>query len=455
MWRFALRNLWTRPMRSLLSLLGLTVAIVGMVGLFSVAQGIDQMVHRTFKAIPGLAVLQPGAPIPLFSRLPRSWGDEIAKIDGVHEVNAEIWSRAHIIEGQPVFSPPRFLFGTDIPSRQRMNFAVYREHIIKGRFLQQEDIGTYRTVISKTIAEEFHKEVGDSFYVDGQDLEIVGIYHCGSLLLDVAIILDIGQVRPLARMEGAFVSAFYIEPNSNVDREELSTRIEAQFRGRNAPEAGSPMAVLSALDQAASGDVVSGIGQLLTNMLPTPKPKTEVTKSAPSGQKQSQPAAADKRKPSTNPRSPESGVEVRGSEDWAQEFQRFSADLDIFLLVLTSIGITIAVLSIINTMLMSVTERFIEFGILKANGWTNRNVLLLITFESALLGLSGGVLGAVFGWIATLVVNANFSERISLHASPQLLIFAVFFSTALGILGGLYPAIWASRMMPMDAIRRG
>ncbi|MDB5336191.1 MAG: hypothetical protein JWN70_1810 [Planctomycetaceae bacterium] len=461
MWRFALRNLWTRPMRSLLSLLGLTVAIVGMVGLFSVAQGIDQMVHKTFKAIPGLAVLQPGAPIPLFSRLPRSWGDEIAKMEGVHKVNAEIWSRAHIIEGLPVFSPPRFLFGTDIPSRLEMNFAVYREHMIKGRFLELGDIGTYRTVISKVIAEEFHKEVGDILYVDGQDLEIVGIYHCGSLLLDVAIILDIGQVRPLARMEGPFVSAFYIEPDANVDREELSTRIETKFRGRNAPTAGSPMAVLSALDQASSGDVLSGIGRLLTNMLPQAKPKaddTEATKSAtPSDapDKATSNKTSRKRKKSVNTRRPESGVEVRGSEDWAQEFQRFSADLDIFLLVLTSIGITIAVLSIINTMLMSVTERFIEFGILKANGWTNRNVLLLITFESALLGLSGGLLGASLGWVATLVVNANWPDRINLHASPQLLIFAVFFSTALGILGGLYPAIWASRMMPMDAIRRG
>lgn len=435
-------------MRSLLSLLGLTVAIVGMVGLFSVAQGIDQMVHRTFKAIPGLAVLQPGAPIPLFSRLPRSWGDEIAKMKGVHKVNPEIWSRAHIIEGLPVFSPPRFLFGTDIPSRLEMNFAVYREHMIKGRFLELEDIGTYRTVISKTIAEEFRKEVGDILYVDGQDLEIVGIYHCGSLLLDVAIILDIGQVRPLARMEGPFVSAFYIEPDANVDREELSTRIEAKFRGRNAPTAGSPMAVLSALEQASSGDVLTGVGTLLKNLLPEAKPK-------PGDTEKSATKTSPKRKKSVNTRRPESGVEVRGSEDWAQEFQRFSADLDIFLLVLTSIGITIAVLSIINTMLMSVTERFIEFGILKANGWTNRNVLLLITFESALLGLSGGILGAILGWVATLVVNANWPDRINLHASPQLLIFAVFFSTALGILGGLYPAIWASRMMPMDAIRRG
>ena len=446
-------------MRSLLSLLGLTVAIVGMVGLFSVAQGIDQMVHRTFKAIPGLAVLQPGAPIPLFSRLPRSWGDEIAQMQGVHKVNAEIWSRAHIIEGLPVFSPPRFLFGTDIPSRLEMNFAVYREHMVKGRFLELQDIGTYRTVISKVIADEFHKEVGDNFYVDGQDLEIVGIYHCGSLLLDVAIILDIGQVRPLARMDGPFVSAFYIEPDANADREELSTRIEAKFRGRNAPTTGSPMAVLSALDQASSGDLLTGLGRLLSNMLPQVRPAGD-TSAAKSPTPAVTPDKATshpsrKRKKSVNIRPPESGVEVRGSEDWAQEFQRFSADLDIFLLVLTSIGITIAVLSIINTMLMSVTERFIEFGILKANGWTNRNVLLLITFESALLGLSGGLLGAALGWLATLFVNANWPDRINLHASPQLLIFAVFFSTGLGILGGLYPAIWASRMMPMDAIRRG
>lgn len=456
MWRFALRNLWTRPMRSVLSLLGLTVAIVGMVGLFSVAEGIDAMVHNTFKTIPGLAVLQPGAPIPLFSRLPRSWGDEMAKMEGVHEVNAEIWSRAHIIEGQPVFSPPRFLFGTDIPSRLRMNFAVYREHIIKGRFLALEDIGTYRTVISKVIAEEFHKEVGDTFHVDGQDLEIVGIYHCGSLLLDVAIILDIGQVRPLARMDGQFVSAFYIEPQPNVDREKLGDQLEAHFRGRNVPLSGSPLAMLSALDAATSPGGLPNLGTLLENLLPKPKgeasaPRKETTP-PPAKVKSSKTPA---KKKSANPRKPESGVEVRGSEDWAQEFQRFSADLDIFLLVLTSIGVTIAVLSIVNTMLMSVTERFIEFGILKANGWTNLNVLLLIAFESALLGLSGGLLGSTVGWIATLFINAYWPDRIHLHASPQLLVFGVLFSTALGILGGLYPAIWASRMMPMDAIRRG
>ncbi|MDB5386353.1 MAG: hypothetical protein JWM11_1999 [Planctomycetaceae bacterium] len=437
MWRFAFRNLLTRPMRSLLSLLGLTVAIVGMVGLFSVAEGIDEMVHKTFKAIPGLAVLQPGAPIPIFSRLPKAWGEEIAQVEGVHEVNAEIWARAHIIDDQPVFNPPRFLFGTDIPSRLRMNFAVYREHMVEGRFLQVDDIGTYRAVISKPIAEEFEVKVGEFLNVDGQDLEIVGIYSCGSLLLDVAILLDIGVVKKLARMDGEFVSAFYVEPNPGVDRQELGKRLSAQFKDRKVP-GGSPLEVLQGLS------TLSSLQTLLS------APKQDASKS----EKKSAQASRVRKNKKPKLKS-DSSIEVRSSDDWAVEFKRFSADLDIFLIVLTSIGVTIAVLSIVNTMLMSVTERFIEFGILKANGWTNRNVLLLITYESALLGILGGLLGSGIGWIATIVVNANWHDRIHLYASPQLLIFGVVFSTVLGILGGLYPAIWASRMMPMDAIRRG
>ena len=66
MLKFAIGNLLSRRARSLLSLLGLTVAIIGMVGLFSVAGGIDSMVADTFGRIPGLIAMQRGAPIPLF-----------------------------------------------------------------------------------------------------------------------------------------------------------------------------------------------------------------------------------------------------------------------------------------------------------------------------------------------------------------------------------------------------
>jgi putative ABC transport system permease protein len=82
-------------------------------------------------------------------------------------------------------------------------------------------------------------------------------------------------------------------------------------------------------------------------------------------------------------------------------------------------------------------------------------VLKLITVESATLGLVGGALGATIGWTVTLVVNARWPDRVNLFASPGLLAFSVVFSTVVGLLGGLYPAVWAMRLSPMEAIRRG
>jgi putative ABC transport system permease protein len=418
MYRFALKNLFSRPVRTLLALCGLTVAIAGMVGLFSVAEGIEASVSSTFNKVPGLAVMQPGAPIPLFSHLPSAWGDEIAGLRGVRVVHPEIWTRANIIEGKPRFNPPRFLFGSDLKQASRLSYSVYRDAITTGRALTSIDCETRHTVISQPIADQLKKNVGDKMTVDGLELEIVGIYSCKSLLLDVAIIVDIELVRHVSRLSDNSVSNFYVELEPAADRGKLAQSIRDHFRGR-VNDTRQPSLGLG----AAEGMVLTAIGGT----------------TAAAGE-----TATD-----------ESAVEVRDSNDWAREFKHFSEDLDIFLLLMTTIGVTIAFVGIVNTMLMSVTERFIEFGILKANGWSDGDVLRLIAFESALLGVAGGVLGSLLGWIATHVINAHWSNRISLYAGPRLLILSIVFSTVLGILGGLYPAFRASRMLPMDAIRRG
>ncbi|MGE3315473.1 MAG: ABC transporter permease [Planctomycetaceae bacterium] len=439
MLRFAIRNLWSRPLRSLLALLGLTVAIVGMVGLFSVAEGLDQMVDTTFGRIPGLVAMQPGAPIPLFSRLPASWGSEIANVPGVRIVNPEIWQRANLIDGKTIISPPRFLFGTDIDSRLKLEGGVYRNDLVAGRFLVPEDRGTNHAVVSRQIAEEFGKTLGDTLRVNGNDVEIVGIYHCGSLLLDVAIILDIGTVRDVTRFGADSVCSFYLEQTGEVDDKEMVERIQERFRGREL----DPWQPSSALSSSGNplADFLGLIGTLFNpaSLLAQPKPAAA-------------PQAVNS--PNASAEAESLPLEVRSAADWAEKFDDFSADLDILLFILSGIGVTIAVLSIINTMLMSVSERIVEFGILKANGWSSFDVMKLITFESACLGIGGGVLGALIGWGATEAMNGIWPTRVHLSASPGLLLFAFLFSTVLGVLGGLYPAVWAMRMMPMDAIRR-
>ncbi len=436
MYRFAAQNLLSRPVRSLLALLGLTVAITGMVGLFSIAAGIDDTVSRTFGRIPGLAAMQPGAPIPLFSRLPASWADEIARMKGVRVARPEIWSRAQLIEGKPTFSPPRLLFGIDIGNTLALSKAVYRDDIVTGRFLTKEDRGTFHCVVSHEIAESLHKRIGDTIRADGHDLTIVGIYNCNSLLLDMAIVLDVQAVKTIGRMEEGLVTSIYFEPDGTVPNKQLMEDVRTLFRGRKVDA--SRTTALAALGSGGSLDLMSLAAKLM--------------QSAPS--KEEQPTAtsdADSGKADLT----EEAVEVRSAVDWGDKVQELSGDLDIFLWLMTAIGVIIALLSILNTMLMSVAERMIEFGVLRANGWSSWDVLRLITWESALLGLMGGILGCASGCVVVLVVNWTFPTKVHLYASPSLLLFSLVFSTVLGMSGGLYPAYWAVRMSPMEAIRRG
>ncbi|TWU12292.1 Macrolide export ATP-binding/permease protein MacB [Symmachiella macrocystis] len=455
---FSLRNLLTRPLRTLLSLIGLTVAIAAMVGLFSVANGLDRMIHDTFERIPGLIAVQPGAPIPLFSKLPSAWGADIADTPGVGVVNAEVWNRAQIIEGKQVFSPPRFLFGTDIATRTQLRHGVYRDALEEGRFLTPSDHGTLNTVISRSIAEEFEKQVGDSLRVDGNNLTIVGIYDCNSLFLDVTIILDVDAVRRISRTGQDTVSAYYVELAEGANSEAVIAAVQDRFRGRKL-DAVDPNSLLNMAMGAQPTTAANGQGGVLAQWLTTlfTPPATTNGESVAPQEPSNEDALPEETEVDDETVDPaeELPLEIRSVEDWTNDFEKFSADLDIFLVIMTGIGITIAVVSILNTMLMSVTERSIEFGILKANGWSRRDILLLIGLESGILGVTGGIMGAAIGWVATLVINYYWAERVYLYAGPGLLSASVAFSTLLGIAGGLYPAYLAARMTPMEAIRRG
>ena len=444
MWKFALRNLLSRPARSALSLLGLTVAIAGMVGLFSVARGLEQTFDRSFKSIPGLIVMQAGAPIPLFSRLPKDWKADLERVPGVHVVAPEVWMRANIIEDKPVMAPPRFLFGVDVPSRLKLRKGVYTESIMEWRFLSRDDAGQQKVVISRQIAEEHRKKIGDTMSVNGIDFEIVGLYHVGSLLLDIAILVDGDTLRQLGWFDPQAVSGYYVEPDGSASNEEVGRRVKELLQDRPLTT-GSPMSLLS----------LAGLGQPKGSSKSESKSVVGWLVNTFSGSNSEVDSATAESIPARTTSKPPSPVEVRNASDFSDRFKELSEDLNLILALLTGIGMTIAVLSIVNTMLMSVTERVIEFGILKANGWSPWHVLKLITVESATLGLGGGVLGGLIGWTVTIVVNARWPDRVNLFASPGLLAFSVVFSTIIGLLGGLYPAVWAMRLSPMEAIRRG
>lgn len=121
----------------------------------------------------------------------------------------------------------------------------------------------------------------------------------------------------------------------------------------------------------------------------------------------------------------------------------------------SALAIIIGILGIANTMVMSVFERTKEIGILRAMGWKRWQVLALIQFEAAALGLGGGLVGIVVGWCALRVLSAlpQTASIVSSSVSWPLLVEAMGVALLAGLIAGAVPAWHAGRLSPMEALR--
>jgi len=116
----------------------------------------------------------------------------------------------------------------------------------------------------------------------------------------------------------------------------------------------------------------------------------------------------------------------------------------------------VGALVVFNTMLMSISERTREIGVLLALGWHPRTVIKLIISESAMLTLAGGIIGILLGILLTIGLEHIELMRGKIDGlfSPPFLLAVLGLSIILGILGGLYPAIKAARTHPSQALRQ-
>jgi putative ABC transport system permease protein len=120
----------------------------------------------------------------------------------------------------------------------------------------------------------------------------------------------------------------------------------------------------------------------------------------------------------------------------------------------STLALLIGILSIANTMAMSVFERTREIGILRALGWRRSKILVLIQLEAAMLGLGGGFLGIALGWTALRVLAAMPQTASIVSASVRwpLLAQAMGIAILAGLIAGALPAWRAGRLTPVDAL---
>ncbi len=131
------------------------------------------------------------------------------------------------------------------------------------------------------------------------------------------------------------------------------------------------------------------------------------------------------------------------------QFKSITAGVALAMIVISSVGLMIGGIGVMNIMLVSVTERTREIGIRKALGAKQRDILLQFLIEAATLTGFGGLLGLLIGWLLTLLVKIVLPSYVPWWAP----VAGFFASVGIGIIFGLFPAWKAARLDPIEALR--
>jgi putative ABC transport system permease protein len=149
-----------------------------------------------------------------------------------------------------------------------------------------------------------------------------------------------------------------------------------------------------------------------------------------------------------------SGISVSKTSELAEALPDFKT-LQTMETAISVLAILVGGIGMMNTVFMSVFERTREIGFLRAMGWRKWRVLGLILRESLLLSLVSGVIGIIGGVLLGQVgsLTQGFGSLFQGHFGPPLFIRALTMALVLGAIAGLYPAWWASRLSPVEALR--
>jgi putative ABC transport system permease protein len=161
------------------------------------------------------------------------------------------------------------------------------------------------------------------------------------------------------------------------------------------------------------------------------------------------------------------GYQAYTPQSFVQGINNFFVILQVIFGGVGAIALLVAAIGIANTMTMAILERTREIGLMKAIGATNRDVLSIFLGEAAGIGFIGGVGGLVLGWSAAQILNVlamsylagqaasqgGLPPTVAVYTPPWLPIFALVFATLVGLLSGLYPALRAATLVPLNALK--
>jgi len=400
--RIALRSLINRKTRTYLTMIGIFIGIAAVVSLIGLGQGLRVAITSQFGFL-GTDILsvqasgiQMGGPpgSGIINPLTKDLIGKIAKINGVKEA----FSR-YVNTGTMEFNDKQTIgFFMSIPDRDKRKTFEEMTNLEteKGRLLRDYD--------SKGVllGNDFKKDdtfgrgicSGDKVLINKIEFRVIGILKKkGSFLFDGGIFLN------------------------------EKTMID--FLGTDSDEVN--IIGVKVKDEKEIGAVQERIEKLL-------RKERDV----------------DKGEEDFEVQSPQQALETLDSTLFA---------VQLFITIIAVISLVVGGIGIMNTMYTTVLERTKEIGIMKSIGARNSTIFTLFFIESGFLGMMGGIIGIILGLIfayglAAIGRISLGSELIQAHVTLGLILGSLAFSFILGTIFGVLPAVQASKLNPVDSLRK-
>jgi putative ABC transport system permease protein len=407
----AIKSLLSNKLRSALTMLGMIIGVGAVIVLMSVGAGLQNMITSTFEELgtnlvmvrasnpeaPGLAAMSPGLATPSLTMDDAEAMSRLRSVTGVVPVNENF---------------VKLVYGNDdttavVEGSSRAFQQAYRFTMASGQFISDVNLARRDMVVvlGSEVAENLfgsNDPVGQQVKIRDKRFTVIGV------------------------MEPRGVSTFGFSWDEMVVVP--ITTFQTRLFSQKTP--GGEDAVQSIVVQFSSAEMMDEVTQEIENLL-----------------RKRHHIAAGK----------DDDFAVVSPEQLLGTFQTITLALTVFLGMIGGISLLVGSIGIMNIMLVSVTERTREIGLRKAIGAKRRDILTQFLLEAATLSLVGGAIGLTIAWVMAWGISQIDLGGFSINAvvSPLIVTVAVLVSVIIGLASGIYPAMRAARLNPIDALRYG
>ena len=407
----AIRSLFANKLRSALTMLGVIIGVGAVIILMSVGRGAQAAVTSTFEQmgsnilsvmsrspeVGGIAGLSPAFVTPTLTL------DDTKALEGLHSVVAIAPVNENYVEVTAGGESKVSIIHGAGPEYQE----VYNYSLASGQFISNRNVASRDNVVvlGSGVAKDLFgsaEPVGQTVKIKGRRFTIIGVLEPkGGAIMGVS--LDDVVVTPITTFQT-----------------KLFTNRTA--RGEDA--------VQSISIKVASAEATDEVTEEIETIL----------------RKRHRIAEGDK-----------DDFAVVSMEQMLGMFQQVIGIFTLFLGAIAGVSLLVGGIGIMNIMLVSVTERTREIGICKAVGAKRRDILLQFLIEAAILSLVGGGIGIFGGWVVSFLISLINIGGVTIHSvvSADIVILALSVSVFIGLVSGMYPAMRAARLNPIDALRYG